>query len=145
MRTLRIVCLAALSVFGCTNTKPTISGDDFVGCYKVTSQRYEPGSALRNEVDVRIVTDTTKTPWGTFPKVLERSPSGTFVDNNGYWKIQRNGKINLIWSNNSLSGFEMVLQPKGRNFEGVAHEFWDVAPNITNPKKIWLERKPCEP
>lgn len=137
-----LITFATLAIAACGETKLTAISDGIEGCYKVTSQALADNSKLRPEVDMHIVGEIAPRPWGNFHKVLEGTTDGSFVDNNGYWLFDR-GTLKIVWSNNGLSGFEVLVQPKGDGFEGIAQEFWDVEPQVTRTRKFFLKRTVC--
>ncbi|WP_347261242.1 hypothetical protein [Rudaea sp.] len=137
------VCVALGTLQGCVATRPPAASDDFVGCYKVRSQALASNSKLKIEANMRLTSEPAWTPWGTFSRVLEGTPDGGFKDTNGYWVFER-GQLVMIWSNNGLSGFEIVVHPQGDEFVGTAHEYWDVEPRITKEKKMFLKRVECD-
>ncbi|MFT3792151.1 MAG: hypothetical protein QM741_13995 [Rudaea sp.] len=145
MRHFSTACIASIALQGCVATQPstTVANDNFVGCYKVTSQALASNSKIKVEADMRLANEPVRTPWGTFSKVLEGIPDGSFKDTGGYWFFDR-GQLQMVWSNNGLSGFEIVVHADGNQFSGVAHEYWDFEPHITKEKKMFLKRMKCE-
>jgi hypothetical protein len=142
MKRLFIAGVALIALQSCIGTKHASAAGGVEGCYKVISQALSPNSKLRVEADMRLVTNTTWTPWGTFPKALEGTPDGNFKFTGGYWAFEK-GELKIVWSNNGLSGFEIITQHKGERLEGVAQEFWDFEPHITNTKKMFLIPMKC--
>jgi hypothetical protein len=142
MRLSFVTCIAAALTSACAGPRPTVAPADPIGCYEVTSRGLDKGAKLRAEVNMRIVGETNDTMWGKLPKVLEGRPDGTFVDNGGYWEY-KNGSLRAAWTNNRLSGFEILVSANEKGFEGIAQEFWDFPPYVSRKKLFYMKRITC--
>jgi hypothetical protein len=124
---------------------------DPVGCYAVfvgetsssSPQSRKPVHLVRVK-DIRLTLEHATTPWtgGQIFKVMPLTSADEFTYIASYWQLKRE-RLSIIWSNNGLSGVEMILTPTSNGFEGTIKNFWDFGPSTSDERPVVLTRRPC--
>lgn len=120
MKSLRFLILLGITVVVHAQAGP-------VGCYSVVvaeksetspSQLRKPEHLVRAK-NIRLTSKHTSTPWpsGEMFQVLSATPLDSFAFGASYWQWKKEG-LAITWSNNGLSGVEMILKPTASGFEG---------------------------
>jgi len=134
-----------------TATSVAHAAADPVGCYSVlveetnvsSLQSMKPDRLLR-EKDIRLTSKRAATPWANEQifQVLPATSADKFTYRASYWQLIGE-RLVITWSNNGLSGVEMILTPTANGFEGTIENFWDFQPSTTDRRRAVLQRRPC--
>jgi hypothetical protein len=146
------VCVRALRFFILLTTTVAAHVEaDPIGCYSVLvgETNASPLQPMRAEhlvraKDIRLTSARVTTPWagGQIFQVLPLNPADEFTYRASYWQLKRE-RLSITWSNNGLSGVEMILAPTPIGFEGTIESFWDFEPSTSDRRRTVLTRKRC--
>jgi hypothetical protein len=124
---------------------------DPVGCYVVlvgeanasTAQSMRP-EHLVHAKDIRLTSAQATTPWakGKIFQVLPLNCIDEFTYRASYWQLERE-RLSITWSNNGLSGVQMILTPTPNGFAGTIDSFWDFEPSTSDRRRTILTRRRC--
>jgi hypothetical protein len=130
-----------------SSTVPNASVADFVGCYAVSEFVADGKGRSERKVEskaIRLLPDLAKNSWGKSGlRVEPASPKEKFNFKVSYW-LEKDGAIEIVMSNNGLSGVrgQMHLSPGG--LEGVIESYWDFQSETTNERRVVFVRKSCD-
>lgn len=144
MRALRLIILLTATVAAHADANP-------VGCYSVLvgEANVSPPQPMRPEElvrakDIRLTSASASAPWasGQIFQVLPLSSKDEFTYRASYWQLKRE-RLSITWSNNGLSGVEMILTPTPNGFAGTIENFWDFEPSTSDRRRVVLTHRRC--
>jgi hypothetical protein len=134
-----------------TTTVAAHAEADPVGCYVVlvgetnasTLQPMRP-EYLVHAKDIRLTSARATAPWaeGQIFQVLPLNSADQFTYRTSYWQLKRE-RLSITWSNNGLSGVEMILTRTPDGFAGTIENFWDFEPSTSDRRRAVLTRRRC--
>jgi len=135
-----------------TPTVAAHAGADPVGCYSVVLVG-EPNAStsqpMRHEhlvhaKDIHLTSARATLPWaeGRIFQVLPLNSADEFTYRASYWQLERE-RLSITWTNNGLSGVEMILTPTPNGFAGTIESFWDFEPSTSDRRRAVLKRRRC--